>query len=400
MSGFESSRLLSDYDDPTQSFLVTANSTHHPSEPKNLTSPSSDDHPLVWVYIAPVTLVMGVLGNTLTLLVMRRKRLRDTTTSVYLSLISVADTAALVFRIVPEFLNASPIQFRFADLNDWTCRSEKFAFYTASDVAIWLLVAFTIDRLVAVCFPLQKRRVCQPRYAFVAALTLTLAAVCKNLHVFWTRGILYDDAASTEARCERLKEYLVYELYVRPWIAFVTVSATPFCVIVACNVLIVRTLAFVGRMHGAAWKKTFTQTSLMCMSVSLTFLVCVTPSIFLTVGRAHWSTGSTRNSYNIARTVNNQLACLNHAINFFLYCLTGERFRTELLRMLRLRSGFTSGLESRGQPSLWSIANGRFAAGPNATTRSSSSLLALQSVSLAVEKRRTSLVASQNFRIV
>jgi len=45
-----------------------------------------------------------------------------------------------------------------AELSRWTCRTEKFAFYAASDAAIWTLVAFTVDRCVAVSFPLHKTK--------------------------------------------------------------------------------------------------------------------------------------------------------------------------------------------------------------------------------------------------
>ena len=102
----------------------------------------------------------------------------------------------------------------------------------------------------------------------------------------------------------------------------------------------------------------FTQTSLMCISVSLTFLICVTPSIFLTVGRAYWARGTHRTAYHVARIVNNQLACLNHAINFFLYCLTGQRFRQELRALLCLRRASASPSASEaaaiGASSYWS----------------------------------------------
>lgn len=39
---------------------------------------------------------------------------------------------------------------------------------------------------------------------------------------------------------------------------------------------------------GAKTGRTFTQTTLMCLSASIAFLVCVTPSIVLTVGRFRW----------------------------------------------------------------------------------------------------------------
>jgi len=84
---------------------------------KNNQSTVSDvDYYFVWVYVSPWILLLGVCGNVLTLLVMSRRRLRGSSTYVYLSAIAVADCLALVFRIPPEFFEAARI-FTFKNLS-------------------------------------------------------------------------------------------------------------------------------------------------------------------------------------------------------------------------------------------------------------------------------------------
>ena len=80
------------------------------------------------------------------------------------------------------------------------CKLEKFSFYTSSDTAIWICVLFTLDRFVAVCFPLRGRHsaVSQPRRAKYFAAGALLAAVGKNLHVLWTRGPQFETRTSTD----------------------------------------------------------------------------------------------------------------------------------------------------------------------------------------------------------
>jgi len=41
--------------------------------------------------------------------------------------------------------------------------------------------------------------------------------------------------------------------------------------------------------------------------------------------------------FEIAKVINNMLVYVNHSINFLLYCLTGQRFRSELSVMLSRR---------------------------------------------------------------
>jgi hypothetical protein len=297
---------------------------------------SDSDYKFVWIYISPVILLLGLIGNVLILIVIRRRPLTGSSTTVYLMAMATSDSAALLLRVVPEFFKTSGLM-DFSELCQWTCKLEKFSFYSASDVAIWILAAFTADRLVAVGFPLNKRQFCTSRKAVAVCGLLVVMAIGKNAHVFWTRGPVYDATGHVAvSQCGRRQQYLYFEEYVRPWVAFASVSVLPSIVIVICNMYIVHTLAFVRRARTAhnVTNPMGGATSLMCIGASVTFLICVTPSIILAVGRAYWSG---RRGYAIARVITNQLACLNHAINLLLYCLTGQRFRRELVNLLGSR---------------------------------------------------------------
>jgi len=96
--------------DSTPSNWTTSSPTGH------LKGPSDADYYFVWVYISPWILFIGLTGNILTLLVMTRRRLRGSSTCVYLSAMAVADSLALFFRIPPEFFEAAGL-FTFKNLN-------------------------------------------------------------------------------------------------------------------------------------------------------------------------------------------------------------------------------------------------------------------------------------------
>lgn len=56
------------------------------------------------------------------------------------------------------------------------------------------------------------------------------------------------------------------------------------------------------------------------------------------IGKPYWSRnadGSENDLYEIFKAINNQFAYLNHSINFFMYCLTGSSFRSELVEMVK-----------------------------------------------------------------
>lgn len=260
--------------DRTSPFVET--STLSPSKSSSSMTFGNDLAKTLWKYVGPPIFVVGIIGNVLILVVMSRRHMRGTTTSVFLRWMAAADLCVLFTGMIPEMLEAG-VRIVFKELHPVACKLEKFAFYTSGDTSIWICVAFTVDRFVAVCFPFERRRIrsCTVGTARMATVAAAFAAVAKNLHVLWTRGSEYkvdwlaaaatavplaaadgngtvaDSATSAVVgdmiRIEVLKsncgrptsEYKHFETYVRPWIAFALVSALPFAVIVFCNFFIV-----------------------------------------------------------------------------------------------------------------------------------------------------------------
>ena len=280
-------------------------------------------------------LVLGSVGNMLIILVMRRKSFHKSSASVYLPLMAVADTSFLVIGIFHEWLEWFDVE-----LDPWACKIHRFFFYSTGDLAIWIIVAFTFDRFIAVCFPLKKRFFCEPRRAAVTILVIGILCAIKNFHVFWTRGVEYDANDQIVKYCGFAPPYVNFELFIRPWIAFAVIMVTPFCSIIVFNIMIVVSLLRSRRMRASATStgggndgRAFIQTTAMCLSVSFAFLICIAPSILILIGKPYWKRTGGNAGYTIAKVINNQLVYLNHSINFLLYCLTGERFRTELMTL-------------------------------------------------------------------
>ena len=294
----------------------------------------------VWVLTSPLIFVIGFLGNSLSLAVFRRIGFGRSSTNVYLSCIATADNGVLLLGLLPQWLEESGVII-LHDLCPMACKISYFCKFTSGDTSIWLLAAFTIDRAVAVRFPLRNFLPRRSRSVFALCSCVLACACAKNVHVFWTRGAVVD-AVTGEliSTCDRAPGYEYFEAYVRPWIAFAVVNVAPLIVILMCNAVIVRVLV---RYHDRQRKNTilsnvernFRQTTVMCLAVSVVFFVCVTPYFGLLIVRPYWKAAvSDRSALNVTEAVNNLLLYTNHSCNFFMYCLTGNVFRQALLAML------------------------------------------------------------------
>jgi hypothetical protein len=334
----------------TQSFL------HNESESDDEKLKTFDQ--MVWLFTAPIIFIIGICGNFLILLVMGRRGMTGTSASVYLRWMAAADICVLISGMIPEWLEHGDF-FVLKYIHPVYCKLEKFIFYSSADTAIWVLCIFSFDRFIAVCFPFEKRDYCLPSRSKYFAIGALLLAITKNLHVFWTRGaeyVIINNTTVLKSNCGRPTEsYKHFELYIRPWIAFAVVNVLPFCTILFCNVFIIKSLMARKRNNVATISASdlhLVQMSLMCLSASFSFLICITPSIILLIGRPHWQHSD---AYYIAKSISNQIAYVNHSINFFLYCVSGKRFRSVLVSTLCCKSeSVDSGLSTAtGRPSIY-----------------------------------------------
>jgi len=117
---------------------------------------------VVEVYIVSALCLAGVIGNLLSMMVLRRDRDRPNATNWLLQALAVVDTFYLLACIFihplktindvgdPEGARATLRRvFPYMEPQAWVLAS------TAQTAAVWLVLLVTVDRYVAVCQPLK-----------------------------------------------------------------------------------------------------------------------------------------------------------------------------------------------------------------------------------------------------
>ena len=64
---------------------------------------------MLWSYVGPGIFAVGIVGNILILVTMAQRRMRGTSTFVYLQCMAAADLAVLLTGMIPEWLEARNI---------------------------------------------------------------------------------------------------------------------------------------------------------------------------------------------------------------------------------------------------------------------------------------------------
>ena len=267
---------------------------------------------------------------------MRTKPLCLNSASIYFSSLAIVYLLILYFGLVPELLDIfHGINIRH--LHEWLCKIKIFQQYSFSDSSNWILLAVTTDRFIAVWFPFKAKKMNTAKRAKCVVLALIMLAIVKNVHIFWTRGKQHKVINNTYVMitCGFPNEhYEHFSLYIRPWIALTMYAFIPIGGVLILNILIVFKIRKLKKSTNKNTESHMKGMTWMLVGNSVAFLMFVTPSISLFVSRPYW-VGSVEDTatYSMLSAILDSIFFLNHACNFFFYCLGSRVFRQQLVRI-------------------------------------------------------------------
>ena len=254
--------------------------------------------------------------------------------SVILSALSVADTLTLGIGPTPVYLQRG---YNITVSNYLIiCKLHRYLRLVSGYYANWLVIVFTIFRVIAVYLPHKANVYCTRRKAFIAmGVTLFVSCVVNIdsiLHVQYSQN-------SKGKKCSRVKYYKVYT----QWVMLVIMSIVPFVVLVIGNIMIIFKIVTYSikrkRMSNDVNSKDSQSMTAMLISISVLFLVTQVPAIVITIFKQNVDLGNVTKEYihgfAVTETVFRLLKWSNHGMNFVCYCISGERFRQELFAMVK-----------------------------------------------------------------
>ncbi|XP_076458599.1 uncharacterized protein LOC143292297 [Babylonia areolata] len=305
---------------------------------------------VLWQMVPPVLLVSGTFGNVMTIVVMRGMRGSDSTgsLSVYFTALALSDLCLLLSSLLwfwPKLVFSVPLAY-FQDLS---CTLLFFAFYTSSLTSAWFLVAMTFQRVTSVVLPHRVGVLCTARRGKVVVAVIVVLACLANVQIFLNYHVQHVD--ENYKRCQSINDYVAHIFLL---LDLTLASAVPFLALMIGNsVLICRALRSVqisremtglGRDDERRSKPRSSRISSMTTTLVLTsvaFLVLTLPTcvldVFLeAVGYCELEIHDEDldAKLTLADTVCVLMWMSNSAINFYLYILSGSKFRQETMRYL------------------------------------------------------------------
>ncbi|XP_052818226.1 probable G-protein coupled receptor 139 [Mya arenaria] len=334
-----------------------------------MTHPEYAAQKLILLYIPPILLVVGTFGNLFSFIILL-KNTRKASTYSYLSVLAIMDLLVLYIGLMKLWI--AQFMINVEEVNRVFCKTAVFLGYMCSEVSVWLIVAVTIERTIVVLFPLKAPRICNAKYAKIGIISIIVLFTAVNLHFLWSVDLHYTHGNNTvvaECRAKENFKYLVEHFW--PWVDAALYSFSPFVFIFVLNLFIIRNVINANnarmmlRQHSSLSGRSGTQVrqrqdhgevsrriTCMLLAVSFTFLITTLPMniyiIYTSVTETPQEIGALVKR-KLIDTISEMLMYTNHSINFFLYCATGKKFRSQMLKEenLKVSSSVLSSRERR-----------------------------------------------------
>ena len=268
---------------------------------------------------------IGTITNVLSIIVLLRKSFRKTTMSLYLITLAVADTFVL-------YCDAGQIVLRHLKLyvasSNAECKITRFLAIFPKQLSSWIIVNLTLERTAAVLFPLHCKEWFTRLKAANFLLINVLILLMLNVQILWTTAF--------DGNMCMYQINLDIMSFIWPKVEVMIYSILPSIILIVCNTMICVKMYKSYLLRNSEDSTSADDTKLrrtIIVLLTLTFVFFVTTFPAVSISLFSYTASTIDYVINTLNPIFMCLQCINYACNFFLYCISGSKFRNELVAM-------------------------------------------------------------------
>lgn len=296
--------------------------------------------------LVPIITIIGVIGNSVTIVIMTRRRMRSSTNN-YLAALAIVDMLYLLGGFALSLKH-----YEFIQENGLAVYFRCFPFLilltdTCSNTSVWLTATFTVERYIAVCHPIKGKVLCTESRARRAVICVVVFCFALTLPTPFEYAVIEESDPATNATRVSLSysEFGRNELYkkIYYWLTVVLFTLVPFCLLAVFNAFLVRSVHVSRRQRSKMTQRTDSardnqenKITVMLIAVVILFFLCQLPTamtLLYTSIRSPEEGSEQEKLVFILGNIFNFLMSLNAAGNFILYCLLSQKYRRTFLQI-------------------------------------------------------------------
>ncbi|XP_059500118.1 probable G-protein coupled receptor 139 isoform X1 [Stegostoma tigrinum] len=306
----------------------------------------------VFAIYYPILAAIGVPANLAVIVILCRRSCGLSLCITYY-LVSMAATDLLVIITVVILNRIAGIYFRFSFIFITpVCSIRNSLNFAAIDSSVWLTVAFTFDRFVAICCQKLKLKYCTNRVASWVIGIVSALSFMKNISTYFAYEPIYVIDNIPRFCGLKLQYYTTLEWAAYDWIRSILTPCLPFILILLLNFFTVRHI-FAGnrarrglltrsnREHQSDPEIEKRRKSIVLLfgisgSFILLYLLYFVTIIYVRIANISYSSGSdVSKTIFVVQQSGYMLQLLSSCINPFIYAGTQSKIREEVTNGLK-----------------------------------------------------------------
>ena len=136
---------------------------------------------IIWKVVPPMLILLGTIGNILSILVLTRRSLRKSTTSLFLTVLACSDLLVLYSGLLRQWV-LYVFETDVRHVCEVGCKLNIWLVYSSLDFSAWILMAVTIERVISVWLPHRVRTICTKKSAVVSLVGIGAFILTLNSH--------------------------------------------------------------------------------------------------------------------------------------------------------------------------------------------------------------------------
>ncbi|XP_078271824.1 putative G-protein coupled receptor 139 [Rhinoraja longicauda] len=264
---------------------------------------------------------------------------------------AVADLMVLTFHVILYQIINGYFPYSFFNYTS-VCKVNLTLLFVSLDCSVWLTVAFTFDRYVAICHQSLRPRYCTERNATVAIVVVLCSSVVENIpyyFIYEPREVI----GNVEWACYVKSSFYTTHIWtVFLWVETILAPFAPYVLILLLNSLTIRHIILANRVrsglrgNSSTAKNTDPETEnrrksiVLLLAISGSFILLWMVNLICFICVQFTDTQFLEANYNepftIAELSGYMLKFLSSCTNTFIYAVSQRKFREELKNVIKL----------------------------------------------------------------
>ncbi|XP_067865429.1 probable G-protein coupled receptor 139 [Heterodontus francisci] len=299
----------------------------------------------------PILAIVGLPANLVTIIILSRGNCGlSKCITRYLVSMAAADLMVLVFEVVLYEIQDAYFPYSFLNYTP-ICRLNLALLFLSIDWSVWLTVAFTFDRFVAICYQTLRTKYCTEKTAAMVIAVVCFLSTLQNVPIYFIyepREIINNVPWS----CYTKSNFYTFPIWVAFfWLDTILTPFAPFALIVLLNALTIRHIVMANKVRSGLRgnnnidsgtdpeMENRRKSIILLLVISGTFIL-LWMVIFICFICVHFTDArfleaNYNDTFTIAEQSGYMLRCLSSCTNTFIYVVSQSKFREELKNVIK-----------------------------------------------------------------